>query len=35
MWDKIKTFYVEHKLYVNIAIGALVVFIGWKLLKKK
>lgn len=35
MFEKIKTFYIGHKLYVNIAVGVLVVFVGWKLLKRK
>jgi hypothetical protein len=35
MLDKIKLFYAEHKMYVNIAIGAIAVFGIWKLAKKK
>lgn len=35
MWEKIKTFYVEHKVYCNVGIGLVVVFIGYRLLRKK
>ncbi len=35
MWEKIKTFYTEHKIYCNIGIGLVVALIGWKLLRKK
>jgi len=35
MWDKIKTFYTEHKVYVNIGIGLVVALVGWRLLRKK
>lgn len=35
MWESIKTFYTEHKLYVNIGLGLLAVIIGYRILRKK
>lgn len=35
MLDKLKTYYQEHTMYVNIALVALVGFIAWKIFKKK
>ncbi len=35
MWDKIKTYYTEHTMYVNIALVAVAIFAAWKLFKKK
>jgi hypothetical protein len=35
MLDKLKEFYEKNTMYVNIALGAVIVYIGYKLLKKK
>ncbi len=35
MWEKIKTYYSEHTMYVNIALVVVAAVAAWKLFKKK
>lgn len=35
MLDKLKTFYKEHTMWVNIAGALLLILIGYKIFKKK
>lgn len=32
--EKIKSLYTEHKTYIHIALGGLVIFLAWKMFKK-
>jgi hypothetical protein len=34
MLDSIKKFYTDHTMYVNIALGLVVIIAAWKFLKK-